>query len=71
MNRTFSLEQTSKTGNFDCNLILRQYNLDLMATFTKVISVNPNLIQAQIAKELCCSSSTLQRFRRDIKMISP
>ena len=33
MNNTFSLEQISKTGNLDANLILRQYKLDLMSRF--------------------------------------
>ena len=35
MNNTFSLEQISKTGNLDSNLILRQYELDLLARFMK------------------------------------
>ena len=29
MNNTFSLEQISKTGNLDANLIIRQYKLDI------------------------------------------
>ena len=61
MNKTFSLKQISKTGNLDSNLILRQFQLDFLAKFMEIKSVNPNLIQDQIAKELCCSSSTLQQ----------
>ena len=34
-------------------------------------SVNPKLRQDQIAKELGCSSSTLQRYRNDIYRPSP
>ena len=33
MNNTFSLEQISKTGNLNADLILRQYKLDIMARF--------------------------------------
>ena len=34
-------------------------------------SVNPKLGQDQIAKELGCPSSTSQRYRHDINMLSP
>ena len=34
-------------------------------------SINPKLIQSEIAKELGFSSSTLKRYRNDIKLISP
>ena len=33
MNNTFSLQQISRTGNPDSNLISRQYNLNLIAKF--------------------------------------
>ena len=33
MNNRFSLQQISKTGNLDLNLISRQYKLDLMSKF--------------------------------------
>ena len=42
-----------------------------MARFVVIKSVNPNLRQHQIPKKLGCSSSTLQRFRRDINMLLP
>ena len=71
MNNTFSLEQMSKFSNLDANLILRQYKLDLMSRFTEIKSVNPKLTQSEKAKELGCSSSSLQRYRHDIKMQSP
>ena len=48
MNNTFSLEQISKTGNLDANLILRQYKLDIMARFMETKSNNPKLTQKQI-----------------------
>ena len=56
MNNTFPSEQISKRGNFDSNLILRQYKLYLMAKFMEIKSVNPKLRQDQIPKELGCSS---------------
>ena len=71
MNKNFSLEQISKTGNLDANLISRQYTLDLLARFMEIISVNPRLIQDQITKEIGCPISTLQRYRNDINMLSP
>ena len=33
--------------------------------------VNTKLKQNQLAKELGCSSSTLQRYRNDVNMLSP
>ena len=71
VNNTFSLEQTPKTGNLDYNWILRQCKLDSMARFTQIESVNPNLQQSQIAKELSYSINTLQQYRNDINMLSP
>ena len=56
MNNTFSLEQISKTGNFDSNLILRQYKLDLMASFLKMKCVKPKLKQNQITKEFAAQN---------------
>ena len=42
-----------------------------MATFMETKSMNPRLRQDQIAKELGCSNSPLQRCRQDKKMLSP
>ena len=61
----------SETGNIDANLKLLQNKLDLMSRFMIVKFVNPKLRQNQIAKELDCSSSTLQRYRNYIKMLLP
>ena len=71
MKITFSLHQISQTGNIDNILILRQNKIDLMARFMEIKPVNPKLRQDQIAKELRCSSSTLQRYGQDIKTRSP
>ena len=41
-----------------------------MVRFMVTKSVHPKLRHDQIAKELGCSSSTLQRYRQDINMLS-
>ena len=71
MNNSFSLRQIQKTSNLDANLISRQYKLKLMADFMKVKYENPRLRQSEIANQLGISSSTLQRYRKDINMLSP
>ena len=71
MNNNFSLQQIQKTSNLHANLISRQYKLNLMADFMKVKYENPRLKQSEIADRLGMSSSTLQRYRYDINMLSP
>ena len=70
MNNTFSLEQITKTGDLNADL-MRQYKFDEMAKFMEVKSVNPKLKQSEIAKELKLSTSTIHRHRREINMLSP
>ena len=50
MNKTFSLQQISRTGNVGSNLILRLYKPDLVARFMEIKSVNPKLKQSEIPK---------------------
>ena len=71
MNNTFSLQQIQKTSNLDANLIPRQYKLNLMADFMRIKYENPKMKQAEIAYQLGKSSSTSQRYRNDINMLSP
>ena len=71
MNNSFSLQQIQKTSNLDANLISRQNKLNLMADFMRVKYKNPKMKQSEIAKQLRLSSSTLQRYRNDINMLSP
>ena len=71
MNNSFSLQQIQKTSNLDANLISRQYKLNLMADFMKVKYENPRMRQSEIANQLGVSSSTIQRYRNDINMLSP
>ena len=42
-----------------------------MADFMKLKYENPKLKQSEIAKQLGLSSSTIQRYRIDINMLSP
>ena len=71
MNNSFSLQQISRTGNIDSNLISRQYNKNLMADFMRVKYEKPKMKQSEIANQLGVSSSTLKRYRNDINMLSP
>ena len=71
MSNSFSLQQIPKTSNLDANLISRQYKLNLMADFMRSKYENPRMKQSEIANQLGLSSSTIQRYRNDIKMLSP
>ena len=71
MNNSFSLQQIQKTSNLDANLISRQNKLNLMADFMRVKYENPKMKQSQIANQIGLSTSTLQRYRNDINMLSP
>ena len=71
MNNTFSLQQISRTDNLDSSLISRQYKLNLIADYMRIKYENPKMKQPEIAKELGCSSSTLQRYKNDKIMVSP
>ena len=71
MNNSFSLQQISRAGNLDPNLISRHYKLDLMSKFMCINFGNPKMKQSEIANRLSYSTSTLQRYRNDINMLSP
>ena len=71
MNSSFSLQQIQKTSGLDANLLCRQYILNSMADFKRVKNENPKMKQSEIANQLGMSSSTLQRYRNDINMLSP
>ena len=55
MKTTISLEQIPKTGGLNSNSILRQYILDLMATFMKNNFIYTKQTQKQTAKAYCYS----------------
>ena len=71
MNNSLSLLQIQKTSGLDANLISRQYKLNLMVNFMRVNYENPKMKQSEIANQIGMSSSTLQRYRKDINMLSP
>ena len=71
MNNIFSLQQISKTIILNANLISRQYKLNLMVDFMRVKYENLKPKQSEIANQLDLSSSTLQRYRNGINMLSP
>ena len=71
MNNTPSLNEINKTAIMDPNLLTRHYKLKLMNDFMHIKYQNPKMKQSEIANHLNMSSSTLQRFRNDLNMISP
>ena len=71
MINSFSLQQRSRTGNLDPNLLSRQNKLDLMSKFMCSKFENPKMKQSEIANQLGYSIGTLQRFRNDMTMVSP
>ena len=70
MNNTPSLNETTKTANMDSNLLTRHYKIKLMNDFMHIKYQNPKMKQSEIANHLNMSSSTLQRYRNDINMLS-
>ena len=71
MNNSFSLQQISRTSSLDANLISCQYKLNIMADFMSVKYEKPKMKHSEMAYQLGLSSSTLQRYRNDINMLSP
>ena len=71
MNNSFSLQQIQKTSNLDASLISRQYKLNLIADFMRLKYESPKMKQSEIANQLSLSSSTIQRYKNDINMLSP
>ena len=71
MNNTPSLNEINKTANMDPNLLTRHYKLKLMNDFMHIKYQNTKMKHSEIADHLNMSSSTLQRYRNDINMLSP
>ena len=71
MKKTFSLDQTFKTSDLNADLIMIQYKLDKMAKIMEIKYMNPKLKPSEIVKDWKISSSTKQRYRREIIMLSP
>ena len=68
---TPSLNEINKTANMDPILLTRHYKLKLMNDFMNIKYQNPKMKQCEIANHLNTSSSTIQRYRNDINMLSP
>ena len=71
MNNIPSLNEINKTAHMDPNLLTRHYKLKLMKDFMHLKYLNPKMKQSEIANSLDMSSSTIQRYRNDINMLSP
>ena len=71
MNNSFSLQKIGRTRNLDPNLLSRQNTLDLMSKFMCIKFENPKMKQSEIATQLVYSTSTVQIYRIDRKMLSP
>ena len=68
---TPSLSEIKKISNMNPNLITKHYKLKLMKDFMNIKYQIPKMTQSEISNQLGMSSSTLQRYRNDINMISP
>ena len=71
MNNNLSLNEIKKTANMNPNLLMRHHNLKLMNDFMYIKYQNPKMKQSEVANQLNFSSSTIQRYRKDINMPSP
>ena len=69
MSYTFASSKIQKTGNLNADLLMRQNKLDKKAKFMEVKSINPKLKQSEIAREPKMSSSTLQRYRKELNLL--
>ena len=67
---TPSLAEMIKTANMDPNLLIRHYKLKLMIDFMNIKYQNPKMKQSEIANQLNMSTSTIQRQRNDINLLS-
>ena len=68
---TPSLNEINKNSAMDPNMLTKYYKLKLMNDFMNIKYQNPKMKQSEIANNLNMSSSTLQRYRNDINMLSP
>ena len=71
MDNTPSLSEINKTANMNTNLLTRHYKLKLMNDFLNNKYQNPKFKQSEIANQLDISSSTVEKYRNDINMLSP
>ena len=67
---TPSLTEKIELLRWTPNLITRHYKLKLMNDFMNIKYQNPKLKQSEIANQLNMSTSTIQRQRNDVNMLS-
>ena len=71
MNNIPSLNEINKNSAMDPNMLTKYYKLKIMNDFMYMKYQNPKLKQSELANNLNMSSSTIQRYRNDINMLSP
>ena len=71
MNNIPSLNEINKNSTMDPNMLTKYYKLKIMNDFMYMKYQNPKLKQSELANNLNMSSSTIQRYRNDINMLSP
>ena len=71
MNNTPSLNEINKNSTMNPNMLTNYYKLKIMNDFLNIKHQNPKMAQSEISSQLNMSRSTIQRYRNDIKMISP
>ena len=71
MNNTPSLNEINKNCSMDPNMLTKYYKLKLMNDFMNIKYQNPKMTQSEISSQLNMSSSTIERYRNDINIISP
>ena len=71
MNNIPSLNEINKNSAMDPNMLTKYYKLKIMNDFMYMKYQNPKLKQSELANNFNMSSSTIQRYRNDINMLSP
>ena len=70
MNNTPSLNEINKNSTMNPNMLTKYYKLKIMIDFMNIKYQNPKMTQSKISSQLNMSSSTIQRYRNDINMLS-
>ena len=71
MNNTPSLNEINKNSSMNPNMLTKYYKLKIMNDFMNIKNQNPKMTQSEISSQINMSSSTIQRYRNDINMLSP
>ena len=70
MNNTPSSNEINKNST-NPNMLTKYYKLKIMNDFMNIKYQNPKMTQSEISSQFNKSSSTLQRYRNDINVLSP